>query len=104
MNKLNAHIKRNLNKVDFFKVNVTKVSTSGMTRRMKVYVIYKGELHNITHMVAEATGWNQNENGVSVQGCGMDMCFHMLDTYVGKAFRTHKRPHHMKAVQHYHMI
>lgn len=67
-------------------VNVTSVSASGMSRRMCVYVILPsnyatcGELVNITADIATACDLPINDHGVRVDGGGMDMRFHLIDT------------------------
>ena len=62
-------------------INMTKVSSSGMTRRMKVYLVNKnsGRLQNITYWIADLTGINENDDGLKVGGCGMDMTFWLAD-------------------------
>lgn len=57
------------------------VSSSGMSRRISVYIVRKGEIVNITRRVAVITGWRQSEKGgLIVGGCGMDMGFHTVYT------------------------
>ena len=89
------YIKRNKNKRDLFVVNVYSVSASGMSRQMKVGIVYKGQFVNITHLVAKATKNKLTDNNtIRVGGCGMDMCFHLLQLFgghlLGKRFRTGK--------------
>lgn len=57
---------------------IKSVSRSGMTRRMAVYVA--PGVRMITGDVARAIGWSFNETGIKVEGCGMDMAFHLADT------------------------
>lgn len=66
-------------------VNIYSVSQSGMTRKMKFYIIdpngYNGQpdLINITHIMAKIDGKKLDKNDcLTVQGCGMDMVFHEL--------------------------
>lgn len=78
-------IKKNKNRQSnkpLFHVNTTKVSASGMTRHMNVYVMRKGVLCNITSLVSDVTGWTQTHDGVKVGGCGMDMTFHLVDRFM----------------------
>ena len=60
---------------------VTRVSASGMTRRMKVYTVDKksGGLLNWTYSVAQACELSMNDDGLKISGCGMDMCFWLAD-------------------------
>ena len=59
------------------------VSTSGMSRDMKVCTQYEGRVVDITWYVAHASSVGQlrERNGqrvVRVGGCGMDMGFHLI--------------------------
>lgn len=74
-------------------VNITSVSRSGMSRRMRVYVYMPstnssshpdGYLANITRTVGKVYRAHVNDNGVRVDGCGMDMRFHLCD-YIAHA-------------------
>lgn len=66
---------------------VTRVSASGMSRRVQLSIIGTGhngrpEIHDITYWAAHALGWSYKEGynqGISVGGCGMDMLFHTVD-------------------------
>lgn len=61
-------------------VQVVSVSRSGMTRRMRVfYVDTARQLIEITGTIARAIDWSRNDQGVKVDGCGMDMRFHLCD-------------------------
>ena len=57
---------------------VTKVSSSGMSRRIKFYTIKNNELYNITRYIAIINNEKCNHNGLLAQGCGMDMIFNEL--------------------------
>ena len=59
---------------------VKNVSRSGLTRTIAVYAQHKGEIHDISHLVATATGmrFDRDRGGVKVEGCGMDMTFHVV--------------------------
>ena len=61
------------------KINIfiTSVSRSGMSRRMKVY--NKDMTAHLTYHVARACDMSENDNGLSVGGCGMDMAFWLAD-------------------------
>jgi len=54
---------------------VTKVARSGMSRRIKVYTIHRGELVSLTWAVGIALGRSRNDDGLLTHGCGMDMGF-----------------------------
>ena len=56
---------------------ITKVSKTGMSRKMRVYC---GDFQNITYLVAKVCDLPCNENGLKVDGCGMDMTFWLADT------------------------
>ena len=57
------------------------VSSSGMSRRISLYIVYKGEIVNITRRAAVITGWRESDKGgLIVSGCGMDMGFHTVYT------------------------
>lgn len=61
------------------KINIfiTSVSRSGMSRRMKVY--NKDMTAHLTYLVAKACNMSENDNGLQVGGCGMDMAFWLAD-------------------------
>ncbi len=57
---------------------VTHVSRSGMSRRIRLFVVRDGENRSITHLVARAVGYRIVRgwaDSIHVDGCGMDMCF-----------------------------
>ena len=56
------------------------VSRSGMQRAINVYTIKDGEPRWIAFQVAQATGFTYSEKYecLSVNGCGMDMGFHVV--------------------------
>ena len=68
---------------------VRTVSRSGMSRRIDLYAIAPpvdgfghGQpwLARLSGFAARALGWPCNDNGVKVDGCGMDMRFHLVDS------------------------
>jgi len=81
-----ANIRRNRKKRDIFACIVTHVSQSGMSRNIKVYYKYKGDLVNITQLVAKVSGLSLAKygEGVKVGGCGMDMCFNTVYNFCGR--------------------
>lgn len=60
--------------------NVVQVSRSGMSRQIKVYLVRKDEMVNVTRLVGEAIGerYSSKSNALVVEGCGMDMCWHTI--------------------------
>lgn len=73
---------------------ITKVSQSGMNRRMKIYKINKNGLSNLTWLVAKVCELGMNDDGVSVGGCGMDMAFWLASSISanvwGRKVKTYK--------------
>jgi len=56
------------------------VSRSGMKRVIDLYVIREGDLCRISWSVSRALGWklDGSHDGIVVNGCGMDMGFHLV--------------------------
>lgn len=60
--------------------DVTTVARSGMSRRIRVfYVTEHRTVRNVSYLVGAACGMPWNDNGVRVDGAGMDMRFHLAD-------------------------
>lgn len=66
---------------------VRHVSASGMSRRISLFVAVKGTIQPITWDVARALGESVKgragyvqDVGLTVGGCGMDMCFHVVNS------------------------
>jgi len=61
-------------------INIVSVSSSGMTRKMKVFAIHKNKLINLNYLVHQLDPQyftvDKNYNLI-VKGCGMDMAFHL---------------------------
>ena len=59
-------------------------SASGMTRRLSFFTLSEGRMAPITYYVGHALGYPvADTNGfrvITVQGCGMDMGFHVVYT------------------------
>ena len=75
-----------------------KASASGMSRTFNIYVSKKGELYNITRLVASITeNTFTSDYKMRIYGCGMDMLFETcyqlnsmakwLDGYKGKKLK-----------------
>jgi hypothetical protein len=58
------------------------VSASGMSRRITLFVVHRGEAFNITGFAGRAMDWkvNRDELSLVVSGAGMDMGFHAVYT------------------------
>ena len=53
-----------------------KASQSGMSRTFEIYVNKKGQLINVTHLIASITdNTYTNQGKMRIYGCGMDMLF-----------------------------
>ena len=64
-------------------IQITHVSKSGMSRKMKVYTVDKktGRLLRHTYYIADLIGYKYNDDDtITVKGCGMDMAFWLADT------------------------
>jgi len=60
-------------------VTINKVSSSGMTRKMKFYFISGDRLQNITSELTDLLDYKLDKNYcMVVGGCGMDMIFSVL--------------------------
>lgn len=57
---------------------VTHVSRSGMTRHMRLFMVYAGQICEITSRTARALGWRTKDGVLIVHGVGMDMGFHTV--------------------------
>jgi hypothetical protein len=59
-----------------------RVSASGMTRHISLKIAQGGEIYDITFNAAQALGEKLHEvngfNTIKVNGCGMDMGFHLV--------------------------
>jgi hypothetical protein len=56
------------------------VSASGMSRRIKFLHVDGGDICRATYLVGLATGYKRSGNydGLRVDGCGMDMGYHVV--------------------------
>lgn len=52
---------------------VTSVSSSGMSRTIKIKYIKNNKLHRVSNDIYKIAGCDKNQR---IQGCGMDMLFH----------------------------
>ena len=97
------HIKRGRNKDNFFTATITKVSSSGMSRRMKFLIVYKGKPLRITWLVAKLLNQKLlDDDSIRVGGCGMDMIFSTL-MHVYSAL-GYKNTHNLTATNNYYYL
>jgi len=64
---------------------IRHVSQSGMQRAIDCYIFpgdYDRRPQWVGRLVAKATNtpWNEKHGGVKVNGCGMDMCYHLVNS------------------------
>lgn len=61
---------------------VVRVSASGMSRHVRLYISKDGEIIDISYWAAKALEWGYAgdgyREGIRVSGCGMDMLFHTV--------------------------
>ena len=58
---------------------VRSVAKSGMSRAMTLHVVLDGKIHGITYSAAVVLGDPlQKDGSLRVNGCGMDMGFHIV--------------------------
>tara|TARA_B100001094_G_C18098509_1_gene754382 strand:- start:680 stop:985 length:306 start_codon:yes stop_codon:yes gene_type:complete len=86
MNKLQTekqeaeeNLRKYLKKGSIIYCVLSHVSQSGMTRDIKVMVCYKNELMHLSWQTAKVLGYSLKNNGVRIQGCGMDMGFALVN-------------------------
>lgn len=61
---------------------VVRVSASGMSRHVRLYITKGEEIIDISYWAAKALEWgyagDSYREGIRVSGCGMDMLFHTV--------------------------
>lgn len=72
-----AHLRRLCRPGTRVYTTVRHVARSGMSRRIAVFVVVAGEIRDVSYRVATAIGWQFRGEAVVVNGCGMDMGFHL---------------------------
>lgn len=70
---------------------VTKVARSGLSRRMRVFVVKNDNLIEITQQVSKILDLRNNDDGVLVKGCGMDMRFWLKCELSFKLFNEERK-------------
>lgn len=68
---------------------IRSVSRSGMSRRIDAYAIADNDLRYLSGYIATALDWPHpnHDGGIKVDGCGMDMGFHLVYTVSRILFR-----------------
>jgi len=96
MSKLNEQrelkrtLKKYIKKGDTVFTSLGKdVSSSGTYRHIKILVINKKRILNVSWQVSELLGWTykDNTNSIGVGGGGMDMGFHLVYHLSSKLFK-----------------
>lgn len=91
--EIRPQLKKLIKPTSTLTINITKVSRSGMCRRMKVYT---KDSQDITAQIAQLCDLSTNDNGLKITGYGMDMAFWLADNityclYPNKAERESKK-------------
>lgn len=82
-------LRKTINKKQGIVIVIKSVSKSGMSRRMDVYT---RDLNNyISYHVAKVLDWPFNDRGIKVDGCGMDMAFHLAYTLTSYLYSKEER-------------
>lgn len=69
------------------------VSSSGMQRQVSCFIVEQGTISDVSGYVAVALDWSWDKTGgVVVDGCGMDMHFHLVSTLSRVLYPNHARP------------
>lgn len=60
---------------------VRSVSQSGMSRKISLFTLQNGHLQDVTYHVAELLDYklDKKKMAINVSGCGMDMCYFVVD-------------------------
>lgn len=67
--------------------SITSVSKSGLSRKIKFGYFSKSDRFiDVTYIFAKIYGEKNTENGLRVNGCGMDIIFHVLYTVYCNVF------------------
>jgi hypothetical protein len=75
-----AELRRLLRPGDKVSCIIRHVSRSGMRRVITPILFKRNEPHYLSYHAARVLDWGEDrrEGGVKVDGCGMDMCFHLV--------------------------
>ena len=85
-------LKENIKEQETIYYCVTKVSQSGMSRNIK-FMYHDGKrLLNLSGYFSELCDYKWNGDGsIKVQGCGMDMGFHVISSVARTLFDDYKK-------------
>ena len=73
------YLKQHIKQGDTLYTKIEKVSSSGMSRQIKVLDIKGGIPSYWSYYVSKVLGYTLKDNGaLFVKGCGMDMGFHVV--------------------------
>jgi hypothetical protein len=80
---------------DYIYTILRSVSASGMTRNISLVLAREGEIIDITYYAAHAMGDKLSESkghrAIRVNGCGMDMGFHLVYNLASVLFNGQER-------------
>jgi hypothetical protein len=66
-----------------------------MTRHYSLVVARNGKIDDITYYASKAIGWtlveSSGQRAIKVNGCGMDMSFHLVSTLSAVLFHGQER-------------
>jgi len=82
-------LRKSIDKEKGIAIIIKSVSSSGMSRRMNVYT--KDLDQYLNFHVARVLGWPENDKGILVTGCGMDMAFHLAYTLTSYLYEPLER-------------
>jgi hypothetical protein len=66
---------------------LTHVSRSRMMRHIKVLIARNNEVLDVSYYVSHALNWPLKDDGVKIEGCGMDMGYHLVYSLSSVLFR-----------------
>ncbi len=72
-----------------FFVNIISVAKSGMSRKIRIYVLKDNRLLDCTYAISKIIrrSYDRKNHGIKVTGCSMNMIFHTLYTL---SYQIHK--------------
>lgn len=78
--KYKGYLEDYMSRTDRIGTYVTRVSPSGMSRNILCLIKTDNGVYNLSYDIAKALGWRYSEStrSVIVEGCGMDMGFHVV--------------------------
>lgn len=69
-------------------INVVSEAKSGLARKMRVHVVYNGELYDVTYEIAGLLDMPFKDGILSQRGGNMDMRFQLCHCLSGKVYGT----------------